>query len=31
MYKELYTPEIIDYIAYLVLLNSYLIKRDFNI
>jgi hypothetical protein len=31
MYKEPYTSEIIDYIAYLVSLNSYLIKKDFNV
>jgi hypothetical protein len=31
MYKELYTPEIIDYVAYLTPLNSYLVRKDFKI
>jgi hypothetical protein len=31
MYKKLYTPEIIDYVAYLTLFNSCLVKEDFNI
>jgi hypothetical protein len=31
MYKEPHTPEIINYVAYLVLFNSYLIKKDFNV
>jgi hypothetical protein len=31
MYKELYTPEIIDYVAYLALSSSCLVKEDFNV
>jgi hypothetical protein len=31
MYKEPYTPEIIDYIAYLAPFNSCLIGGDFNV
>jgi hypothetical protein len=31
MYKEPYTPEIIDYVAYLAPFNSCLVKRDFNV
>jgi hypothetical protein len=31
VYKELYTPEIINYIAYLAPLNSCLIREDFNV
>jgi hypothetical protein len=31
MYKELYTPEIIDYVAYLAPFNSCLVKKDFNV
>jgi hypothetical protein len=30
VYKELYTPEMIDYVAYLAFLSSCLIKKDFN-
>jgi hypothetical protein len=31
MYKELYTSEIIDYVAYLASLSSCLVKEDFNV
>jgi hypothetical protein len=31
MYKELYTPEIIDYVAYLALFSSCLVREDFNV
>jgi hypothetical protein len=31
MYKELYTPEIIDYVAYLAPLSSCLVRGDFNV
>jgi hypothetical protein len=31
MYKELYISEIINYVAYLALLSSCLVKRDFNV
>jgi hypothetical protein len=31
IYKEPYTPEIIDYVAHLAPLNSYLVKKDFNV
>jgi hypothetical protein len=31
IYRELYTSEIIDYVAYLALLSSCLVKRDFNV
>jgi hypothetical protein len=30
MYREPHTSEMIDYIAYLAPLNSYLVKEDFN-
>jgi hypothetical protein len=31
MYKKPHTPEIIDYVAYLALFSSYLVKKDFNV
>jgi hypothetical protein len=31
MYKELYTSEIINYVAYLAPFSSCLIKGDFNV
>jgi hypothetical protein len=31
MYRKLYTPEIIDYVAYLALFSSCLVKGDFNV
>jgi hypothetical protein len=31
MYKEPYTPEIIDYVVHLTPPNSCLVKRDFNV
>jgi hypothetical protein len=31
VYKELYTPEIIDYVAYLAPLSSCLVGGDFNV
>jgi hypothetical protein len=31
MYKKPHTPEIIDYVAYLVPFSSYLVRRDFNV
>jgi hypothetical protein len=30
VYKEPHTPEIINYVTYLALLSSCLVKRDFN-
>jgi hypothetical protein len=31
VYKELYTSEIIDYVAYLAFLSSCLVRGDFNV
>jgi hypothetical protein len=31
VYKELYILEMIDYVAYLALFNSCLVKGDFNV
>jgi hypothetical protein len=31
MYKEPHTPEIIDYVAYLALFSSCLVREDFNV
>jgi hypothetical protein len=31
MYRKLYTPEIIDYVAYLAPFSSCLVREDFNV